>query len=282
MLWGAWNKIKQAINEATRSDYDETARKNAIQKYVSARIDGIADELKRYNDTYDRENPKKTARENLTVYALIAAAVFTFVLAILSACQLHEMIKVYGPINEQANNAGKSLIEANRAWIVPHLLRLPQQPLKAGADATLILTYGNSGREPAKNVGHEPDSKNIGVEGLAGATLETGIFRLRDLIEKAGFEDTCATADKKRLMGVVYPGPLDGSFASIVVAGNKITQAAIEGQAFIVIKGCFMYETMTEPHKSKYCLFYNKVLDDMKPLEYRNFFSNCPTGNDAD
>jgi hypothetical protein len=39
---------------------------------------------------------------------------------------------------------------------------------------------------------------------------------------------------------------------------------------------------MGEPHRSEYCLFYNKKLDDFKPQEYRNYLSNCPTGNDAD
>ena len=187
----------------------------------------------------------------------------------------------YLTLSNTGTTLNKTLIANNRAWIVPHLLKLIG-PLKSEQEAAFLLTYGNSGKAPAKNVGHANNSKSIGTEGLVGATTETGVLLLRDMIAKANFTDTCAAAKEKRVLGVVYPGPLDGYYTAISTKPEWITQPTVDGGAFIVVKGCFVYETMGEPHRSEYCLFYNKKLDDLKPQEYRNYLSNCPTGNDAD
>lgn len=166
---------------------------------------------------------------------------------------------------EDAKNAG-------RAWVVPHLLRL-EKPLKPGEDASLLLFYGNSGREPANKVGTHNESASIGIETVIGPP-ETAPIRLREAIEKMNLPDSCEIADKQRLGGVVYPGSLDGNSNAVTVDQKWITQNVVNGLGFVIIKGCVVYETINLPHKSRYCFFYNSKIAELRPAEHRNYLQS--------
>jgi hypothetical protein len=175
----------------------------------------------------------------------------------------------------------KTMIAANRAWVVPHLLKI-MAPLEDGKNATLMFTYGNSGHEPAIRVGHKSDSKGIPIDAVANATPATAVKSLNPAIESTNFADTCADAENDRTLGVIYPAQSpDSAYTTIIVDRQWIKQPLIDGLGFLVVKGCFSYETMTEPHQSKYCFFYNKVIDGIKPQEFRGLLSSCPSGNEA-
>src|ERR1019366_5551924 len=109
--------------------------------------------------------------------------------------------------------------------------------------------------------GRSEDPKSIPADILFGSTPETIMEKFRDAINKTNFSDSCSLAKKTHYSGVIYPGTLDGYFNAIAVKPELITDQIAKGFGFIIIKGCFTYETMKETHTSKYCFFYNKIID---------------------
>src|SRR5271154_816787 len=87
------NQIENSIEKATRSANERNNRSTEQQAAVSASIQRLTDELKTYDEKQNAREDGKTRRENKTIIALAAAAVFTLVLDGLSACQLEEMKK---------------------------------------------------------------------------------------------------------------------------------------------------------------------------------------------
>jgi hypothetical protein len=171
---------------------------------------------------------------------------------------------------------------SGRAWIVPHILHL-EAPLKAGETAKLLLYFGNSGREPAINVGQHHESASLPVEVIIGPD-EDGSGRLRDAIQKMDLPDSCELASKNRLLGVVYPGAIDGNTNSINIDRKWITDKVATGFGFVVIKGCIIYETIRETHKSRYCFFYAGQIAALRPPEHQSWLQSCPSevDNQAD
>jgi hypothetical protein len=96
------DKIEEAIQKAS-GRADQQNKKNYEQQgaFVSA-IENLSQNVKAYNEKKKESERSKRCRENVTSIALCAAAVFTFALAGLSACQLQEMKRVYGPIETSA------------------------------------------------------------------------------------------------------------------------------------------------------------------------------------
>jgi hypothetical protein len=180
--------------------------------------------------------------------------------------------------------ATKDLVEdaraSGRAWIIPHLLRL-EKPLKAGEDASLVLFFGNSGREPAIRAGHYHEGASLPVDVLFG-DVKTSTDRFQKAVEKMDIPDTCELAAENKFNGVIYPGSIDGSTNSITIDKKWITDQVANGSGFLVVKGCFVYETIKSMHKSRYCFFYNGKIADMRPAEHRNFLQSCPGEKEND
>lgn len=185
--------------------------------------------------------------------------------------QWHVLEKTDRTLNE-------TLIAANRAVIVPHLLKL-NAPLKLGQEASLTLLYANSGKEPARHVGHHNGVGFVEIEPTAGTKEITN--KIRDAVNALKFEDDCALADQTQYVGVVYPYTTNNS-AGVIVDGKLIKQSVLDGLGFIIVKGCFRYDTMGQRHRSTYCLEYSQGLDNVRPPEQRGYFLSCPSGNDAD
>jgi hypothetical protein len=116
MLPENWkNEIQEAIDKAARRTDEANQRASEIQIKISAGIDAVAEVLNKQNEKHDREDSSKRSRETWTLCALGAAAIFTLGLDVLSGSQLHEMQKVYGPINRQAEATKKSADAARDA-----------------------------------------------------------------------------------------------------------------------------------------------------------------------
>jgi hypothetical protein len=110
MLPDDWrHEIDEAISKATAAAavIAESYRREE-NRGIAASIDALTCQLKRYNAEQVRDAPNKRARENKTIYALIAAAFFSFALAGFSAWQVIETRRAYGPIKTAADAAVKS------------------------------------------------------------------------------------------------------------------------------------------------------------------------------
>jgi hypothetical protein len=206
---------------------------------------------------------------------------FTLWLVISTIFLVIATVATFVVLNETDRTLKETMIASNRAWIVPRLLKLAAPP-QAGQDLDLIFFNGNSGREPARNVGRHDESKSIPIAAIAGATPQTIATKMREAIEMAGFADNCAVAKTVRTNGVIYPGAVDGYSGNMTVDSKWITEPIVNGYGWVIVKGCFVYETMKETHRSEYCFYYNKIMDGFRPIEQRGYFISCPTGNDAD
>jgi hypothetical protein len=165
MLPAAWKKeIQNSIDEAETRSANENKHRDEEQKTVSAAIESLACELKRHNAAQEKAEPGKRRRENWTIGALIAAAIFTFVLSILSALQLHEMEKVYGPIKDSSVAANKQIgvmqqqgdmiASDQRPWIALRKIEFIKDMIFDNNDAQVGVRYviANTGKSPALQV----------------------------------------------------------------------------------------------------------------------------------
>ena len=166
-----------------------------------------------------------------------------------------------------------------RAWIVPHLVKLLGVP---AADQMLdfFFTYGNTGREPALNVGYNSNSWSMPIDVIGSAVPATATDALKKAID-ARLTDTCDVAKQNENLSLLYPTSPDGDSSGIKVDPRWITQPIID-RGFVVAEGCFVYRSVGKIHKSRFCFFWNKIIDGFRPPEARGYMSTCPTGNEAD
>jgi hypothetical protein len=162
MLPENWkNEIQEAIDKAARGNDEANQLAKEIQTKISAGVDAIANALNEQNEKHGREDSGKRSRETWTICALGAAAIFTLGLDVLSGCQLHEMQKVYGPIEKSADAARDSaeaakksakvaedtLIAGDRPWVGPETV--DTVPLTVGGTFQATIRWRNTGRSPA-------------------------------------------------------------------------------------------------------------------------------------
>src|SRR5271166_4515884 len=91
-----------------------------------------------------REDDGKRFREHVTII-LIASTLLAL------SWQVYEMVRVYGPITDQAEVLQKNLVASNRAWIEPSSLRL-SKPLEQSGGLKVQLYIANKGKEPAVDI----------------------------------------------------------------------------------------------------------------------------------
>jgi hypothetical protein len=139
-----------------------------------------------------------------------------------------------------------------RAWIAPHHPVLPAA-MNQGDPFSYAIFYGNTGKEPAVNI-------------VIDQREEVPIF----------FKDTPSldaifgrNEIKKYNCEAVHPNP-DG-FGAFPTRNPELTyevnthrplpsEAEIRaGNRFLLIKGCFGYETLKEPHYSWFCYFWPNI-----------------------
>jgi hypothetical protein len=159
MLPPEWKQeIQEAIDETARRGQQNDQRREEIQKRLADGIQAAANALDSYNSKEAADEPRKRNRENLTIVALGAAAIFTLALDILSGCQLREMQKVYVPLNAQATVLKDQLRDIEieqRPWVSftkPELISDLIVDSKSGARMTIGATMQNTGHLPGENV----------------------------------------------------------------------------------------------------------------------------------
>jgi hypothetical protein len=262
--------------------------KRQLQKYKEHRpssdfstlIDAIKSEGRAYRNEEQREDRGKKFREWVT----IGFIGFTF----LAICyQVHEMVKVYEPIKEQADaskiaadgtiraadaatkqseNSDKALVVSSRAWVGPVDAKIVgivelEKPVK------IVISVRNTGRQPAKNFRWIP-------EHFIGAGDDDFVV------------DQKVNTSMKFCMGtpdfasgqVVFPSTGFGSGADYTIEFSKdeIDEGVIAGDKFLVAQGCIAYESFGFVRHSAFCyLFKNKTTTP-------EHLAICGNGSDAD
>lgn len=189
-------------------------------KAVSPDFAALIDTMRSEGRAYRREEQREDRGKNIREWFTIALISMTFV----AICyQVHEMIKVYEPIKEQADaakiaadstkraadaatrqseiagrqadNSDKAMLQAQRAWIGPRDARLESKPV-VGQKNKFVVEYQNTGKEPALSFVFDATAV------VATATEERdGTLSLK----MTEYLSRCLSTPARGLAGVVFP-----------------------------------------------------------------------------
>jgi hypothetical protein len=245
---------------------------------VAALIEALKAEGRANRGEEDREDRGKRRREWITIGLLLA----TF----LAICwQVSEMIKVYGPIHDQAvaeqaaskaediaakaakqqaDNAERALAAGQRAWVGPSNATFSAE-LKIGQPIDITYVYQNTGKEPAFAFTNTPNVSTILTSDQSGAIP----------LEIQRFMSACRTELQWQGGSVVYPGAASYS-SNYQTSKSVVDRDVMTDKKAIIVQGCFHYQTLDSPKYSYFCYFYRKGKTKIQNLNI------CPSGHDAD
>lgn len=245
----------------------------------AALIDAIKKEGIAYRKEERREDRGKKFREWITI-GLIACTLVAI------GWQVREMVRVYGPISDQAQasrdsakanieaaqaatrqseNSDKALTESQRAWVGPSNAYSSGDPV-AGHPYDVTLQYQNTGREPA-------------IENSINMTAFTEtVQRDQDATQKIiEFRNTCIDRWQPNGGNVVFPSIANTTYSSFKsIDATTIDADVANGTKTIFLTGCFVYKTLDGYHRSSFCYFFKKGIT--KPANW----NICEIGNYAD
>jgi hypothetical protein len=161
---GVVTQIERAINETARRQ-EEYEKRSAEQQIAAS-----ADNIKRLESAIETYSKQQTAREearqgreNKTITALWSAALFTFILAVLSFCQLREA----GDIADTQHADTKSAIDtANRANSIAKTTAERQ-----AADTTSALNLSKASADAATMSANEAIADRRPFVGIDGSEI---------------------------------------------------------------------------------------------------------------
>jgi hypothetical protein len=163
--------------------------------------------------------------------------------------------------------AQQTLIANQRAWLGPNDAKLAEAPV-AGKKLDVVITYHNTGKEPARNVAWDVERIVTTPEEEANGTLGVKI---------TAFLAKCLLLKEREAGQVVYPSTGFGhATLRTIYPAEIIDEHIVNGKKWLVIQGCFVYRTFDKVRHSGFCFFYK---GDMTKPEHLNV---CLGGNYAD
>ncbi len=157
-----------------------------------------------------------------------------------------------------------------RAWLAPRELAVPENFInQTNAYTEVPLRYENLGREPATRI-------NIVV---GPSTIKLADFRNEQVMAatiRSALGDRCEPARPDPNGIAVFPG----SSAGVVIGfDSQLVERINTRKYYALVVGCLAYETLKEPHLSKFCVILEPV-KEATPRDWRTSF--CTIHNDAD
>lgn len=196
--WKSSKKIPIRKSEKKRTKSNQRSPSTNFQALIrTVKAEGFA-----YRKEEKREDGGKARREWATIVLLLCTLIAV-------GWQVHEMIKVYGPIKEQADAAAQqakamantvqvakeNMVASERAWVAPLKASAKGMPA-AGKNYQVSLNYQNTGREPATQT-------TYGVDAFVMSAREDKIgfatTKINDFIEK------CKITWEPQQTQVVFP-----------------------------------------------------------------------------
>ena len=141
------------------------------------------------------------------------------------------------------------LKQIERAWIAPGSIRLGA-PLETGKFNEVFLNYRNPGKQPATNMIYR-------IEPIALARNDidkTGVIEARILQAMNGIQ--CTSREPSADGAVVYPSG-EGNEGIRVGITKELVAKVQNKKNYLLIAGCFAYETFGETHHSAFCRFFD-------------------------
>ena len=168
---------------------------------------------------------------------------------------------------ENAKIAHDNFVASERAWVGPRNAKISNAPA-SDKDLSIMLEYGNTGREPAVETAFDTEVFTAAEEESAN-TLQ----RINDFIGR------CKNMWKPDQAAVVYPSVgLSAANYTLTRIMDKslVDDDVVTGVKTIYFSGCFSYKTAETIHRSWYCYFYKAGKTDNAN------WNICQTGNGAD
>jgi hypothetical protein len=167
-----------------------------------------------------------------------------------------------------AETAQQAFIASQRAWLGPNGAKLDQGPV-AGKRLGVVITYHNTGREPARNVAWVIDRVIATPEEEANRSLIP--MKIVPLLH------TCLNLKEREAGQVIYPST-GFAHASLFYTfpEDMIDEDVIIGKKFLIIQGCFVYRTFDKVRHSAFCFYYRSGINKPESLNV------CLGGNYTD
>lgn len=263
------------------------------QRCPSPNFATLIDIIKSEGIAYRKEEQREDRGKNFREWITIGLIAFTFG----AVCwQVHEMIKVYEPIRQQAEAAGqqaaaakqqaesmakqaetsaKEIVAASRAWLGPLTTTINSVQKDKALEG--VVQYQNTGREPATDVLPNISTKIYLLDEWNSGTAAKEIIALAE---------KCLAISETQLprgLQVVYPN-IGFSTYQLHFDTNKgaepdkiiVTDDMIAGKTIFKVQGCFIYRSIGSIHHSAFCYFYQGNSTSLPNLNI------CNVGNAAD
>jgi hypothetical protein len=160
-----------------------------------------------------------------------------------------------------------ALVTANRAWIAPRGVDLTAA-LEAGKDVQVNLYYANVGNSPAGIIlGFESAVIRNPPDVAPTAPLPIGVINR-----------TCEGLIVPEETTVVFPDEAKDRWTTLSMEGKNITPGVVEGSQVLALRGCIVYRTFEEIHRSGFCYLLKRGAD----VARRSSTAECGDGNFAD
>ena len=170
------------------------------------------------------------AAEKVGAFAAVIAAISAVIAAMVAGFALYI--------------AHEQLVSGNRAWLAPGDI-VVEKPFQPGSGQEIHLTFGNTGRSPALKISRDIKliplpRKDIGNRAAIKTAIESATDCMFLKPNVAGF--------------ATYPSAQLDSKNRIFVNAADIDKFLAETH-YLVVAGCFAYETMDGDHISEFCRF---------------------------
>jgi hypothetical protein len=167
-----------------------------------------------------------------------------------------------------------SLIASQRAWVGPTDANMVAPVASAPLQVTVL--YGNSGRQPAPTLALM-FPKIYSLEEWNNGTAITDIEKWKTECLQLPMNDQNARITFPTTGFNSFVIRYDGTQQNIRdVQKLSISSELVVGKGIAAFKGCFVYRTSGQIHRTSFCYFYQAKVSDVAHLNY------CTVGQAAD
>jgi hypothetical protein len=162
---------------------------------------------------------------------------------------------------KQSENSDKALIQAQRAWVGPRNAAFAAEPA-VGKPIEITMEYQNSGHEAALAFIYAIDpflaTTDDDTNGIVAAKLQNYAMSCKNTREWQGGS-------------VIYPttGGFGGGYTlSVKTKDDFVDEPLTKGEKFLLLQGCFLYQTFDAPRHSYFCYFYKQGFTRIQNLQH--------------
>ena len=206
---------------------------------------------------------KKLSYDNVIASWTRVIGLFTLVLAVATGYSAYVLETTDHTLKE-------TLIASNRAWLAPILAEL-DGPLEKNQPIKVIVSFQNSGKDPAMNV------KNVAEGGVTLSLTPQMAAYSQQFGPAPPVAEPCKGLTPQVGSPSVYPSTVQG-IKALIAQSMIADDAIISGERTFFVHGCAAYESYGETRFSEYCFWLGPRID---PKTGRRIFQSCSGGHRA-